>query len=141
MKLALTTALILSFFGLAVLGFANMRMAIGHNNMENCIATAVQGTVCPEAPGTVGFINFHANAARFFSTAVFGASVSAIVAFFMRAFGTSFLNHLRVLPLLAKYRLPQFLLSPAALPKDALNSWLSLHEKRDPALSFSFRPI
>ena len=140
MKFALTSLLVISFFGLAVLGFAGMGMA-GEHGRADCVATAVQGTFCPEAPGTVGFINFHANAARFFSTAVFGASVSAIFAFFALAFGMSILNHCRVLPLLAKYRLPQFLLLPVALPKDALNYWLSLHEKRDPALSFGFRPI
>ena len=141
MRFALTSLFIISFFGLAVFGFAGMGMADEHGHTD-CVATAVQGAVCTEALGTVGSINFHTNAAKFFSTAVFGASASAILlAFFGLAFGISILSHLRILPLLAKYRVPQFLLSPAALPKDAINSWLSLHEKRDPAFSFSFRPI
>ena len=132
--------LIISFFGLAVLGFAVMPMATGHGRMD-CIATAVQGAICPEAPGTVGFINFHAGAVRFFSTAILAVSVLALLALFSATFSASILDHLRSLPLFFKYRAPQFLLTSAALPRDDLNFCLLLHEKRDPASSFSFRSI
>mgnify|MGYP001587166866 FL=1 len=138
MRTAITSLLIISFFGLAVFGFANMAMVDGHGHAD-CIANAVQGTVCPEAPGTIGFINFHAGAIKFFSTAVFGASVLAIFAMFLAlALATFVFICLYEQPLI-NYRLPQFLLAPASLPKETLNHWLTLHEKRDPVLSFSFR--
>ena len=138
MKLLLTSLLVISFFGLAVLGFAGMAMAAGHGHSD-CIATAVQGAVCPEAPGTAGFINFHAGAVRFFSTAVIGASALMFLLLLCALFSESIFDNLRRLPLLFRYRVPQFLLTPGALPKESLNFWLLLHEKRDPSHSFSFR--
>ncbi|MBI2063997.1 MAG: hypothetical protein HYT65_03345 [Candidatus Yanofskybacteria bacterium] len=136
----LSILLIAGFLGIAIFGFMGMD-ASGHGHMD-CIATAVQGKVCPEALGAAGFINFHFNAARFFSTAVFGSLVIAVLAMLLTlALITLFLSRWRDLPLIAKYRLPQFLLAPASLPKDSLNYWLLLHEKRDPSYFFSFRPI
>ena len=140
MRILATQLLIISFFGLAVLGFAGMAMAAGHGHSD-CIATAVQGAVCPEAPGTVGFINFHAGAVRFFSTAVIGASALMFLLLLSALFYESISDNLRRLLLLLRYRVPQFLLMPAALPSETLNFWLFLHEKRDPAHSFSFRYI
>jgi hypothetical protein len=140
MKFALLVLLIISFFGLAVLGFMGMAMAVGHGH-SSCIATAIQGRACPEASGTAGFINFHAGAVKFFSTAVIGVSALAFLALLSTAFSVSILNHLRRLPLLFKYRVLQFLLAPVALPGEALNFWLILHEKRDPSHPFNFRYI
>ena len=136
----LSILLIIGFLGIAIFGFMGMGTD-GHGHMD-CIATAVQGKICPETFGVAGFINFHFNAARFFSTAVFGSlALTALAVFLSFALVTLILSRLRDLPLIAKYRLPQFLLAPASLPKDALNYWLLLHEKRDPAYSFSFRSI
>lgn len=134
MKIALSGIVIIGLFGLAIFSFTNMAMADGHGHM-NCIATVVQGSVCPEAPGTVGFINFHANAAKFFSTAVFGVSaLLALTAFLTITLMTLISDRLRELPLGANYRLSRCLLVPTSLPNEALNYWLLLHEKRDPAI-------
>lgn len=135
MRSLISLLLIIGFLGIAIFGFMGMGID-GHGHMD-CIATAVQGKICPEAFGAVGFINFHFNAARFFSTAVFGSLVlPALAVLLALALVTSILNRLRDLPLIAKYRLPQFLLAPVFLPKDALNYWLLLHEKRDPRFIF-----
>lgn len=141
MRLAFSSLLIVSFFGLAVFSLAGMAMADDYGHAD-CIATAVQGNVCPEVLGTLGFINFHVSAARVFSTAVFGISILGIFGLFlMFVFDNSILKRLRKLPLSARYRISQFLLLPVALPKETLSYWLSLHEKRDPTSFFSFRPI
>src|SRR3989338_1533603 len=116
MNSRLSILLIVGFLGIAIFGFMGMDTS-GHGHMD-CIATAIQGKVCPETLSVIGFINFHFNAARFFSTAVFGSLVIAALAILLAlALVTSILSRLRDLPLITKYRLPQFLLAPASLPK------------------------
>lgn len=70
MKSALITLIILSFLGMAVFSFLAMAGENGHMNL-GCIASAVQNNAsCPEN-NPIGIINFHINAFKTFSLAVF----------------------------------------------------------------------
>ena len=131
MRYGLLILLIAGFLSITVLGFTGMDID-GRGHM-NCIATAVQGKVCPEALGILGFINFHANAIKVFSTAVFEMSILALFPFLLAGFiSTKISSSLRsALPI---YRFPQFLLTSASLPQETFFDWLALHEKRDPVL-------
>lgn len=134
MRHSLSIFLIVSFLSVAVFGFLGMGMS-SHDH-TGCIATAVQGGACPEALGAAGFINFHFNAARFFSTAVLVVSVLAI--FLVLASGVFMTSRLYELAVVLKYRLPQFLTLHVSLPKEALNFLLILQEKRDPSFLLAF---
>lgn len=134
MRFFLFTLLFISFLGIGIFGFSVM----GEGHMD-CIATAVQGKMCPEASGSLGFINFHLNAAKFFSTAVLGQSFVAVFAVLLAGLACAKILHEPYEPSpFLTYRLPQFLLRPAALPKENFFSWLTLHEKRDPMFAPAF---
>lgn len=126
--------LIAGFLSVAIFGFSGMDMG-GHGHV-NCLATAVHGGVCPETFGTAGFIDFHFNAARFFSTAVLVVSVLAI--FFVLASVAFTISRLLEPLVVTKYRLPQFLMLPVSLPKETLNYLLILNEKRDFSFALAF---
>lgn len=133
MRHGLSIFLIAGFLGVAVFGFLGMDMG-GYGHMD-CLATAVQGEVCPEALDAAGFIDFHFNAARFFSTAVL--TLSILVILWVLVAGTFILGRWYEPPVVSKCRLPQFLLLPVSLPREILKFLLILHEKRDPVLSFA----
>ena len=70
MKSVLITLLMISFLGLSVFSI----LAMGHDNGHfhgGCIASLVEGVVCNGIKNVKEFLNFHVNAFKSFSEAVF----------------------------------------------------------------------
>ena len=137
MKYCLSLILIAGLLGIGILSLASMDTG-GHAHMD-CVATAVQGKTCPEAPGTFGFINFHFNAVKFFSTAIFGhvVAIGFILLGLLFADVDIWLTRRNFLVPAFSGSL-QFLQHRRSIPRESFINWLVLHEKRDPNSSLAF---
>ncbi|MEX2053010.1 MAG: hypothetical protein WD898_02155 [Candidatus Paceibacterota bacterium] len=130
MKPILTMLVVISFLGMAVLGFWTMNHATGHTA---CAASLAQGSLCPNS--VLSFISFHVNAFRTFSSAILGQLVLLFLAMILLASPSlvqppwqSFPeNRLRYTGIIEQ-KPPNIFIQ--------LLSWFSLHEKRDPSPSF-----
>ena len=131
MKKWLTIAAIVGFSGMAVFSF----MAMGHASSHfDCFAKIAQGTLCPGGP--LAYVNFHLNAFRIFSTAVFGASILSAILLLLAVLAVYFLKQSP--PVTASFVFigrPDFKFVTSA-QKRQFYRWLSLHEKRDPRQIF-----
>lgn len=136
MKLLLITFLMVSFLGISVFSI----LAMGHGNEHfhgGCVASLAEGIPCRGQNADRGFLNFHVNAFKSFSEAVFNSGLSAFLGLmvlmlgflavfysgifrrgysyiFMRPLGSFYHN-------LKDYVLPQNLID--------MTAWLSLHEQ------------
>ncbi|MDO8557426.1 MAG: hypothetical protein Q7R98_03100 [Candidatus Jorgensenbacteria bacterium] len=73
MKQVFAVLIVLGFLGVAVFGFYAM------HHGQNCIAMAAQGLIgCPLTNAAASSVNFHIDAFRSFSSAVFSAESIAI---------------------------------------------------------------
>ncbi|MBI2676495.1 MAG: hypothetical protein HYX21_00870 [Candidatus Yanofskybacteria bacterium] len=116
----------------------------GHgNNTRGCIISAIQGTACPEESNAFSSAIFHINILKNTIMAFLGqnpelnlfslVSVLSLLFFATASFltlpATSLNGKLFNFLSLAKYRIP-------SARQQRYSAWLSLYEKRDPALSF-----
>ena len=134
MKSTLTLFLAISFLGMAVFSFWGM----DYNEMRNhgaCVAAITQGSMCPEADSTFAFLNFHINAFKTFSSAVFeplfwaGLLAISFLLFIIISFLSSeSCPSLAVLRPYFKRRIQELSL----LASLGFIDWWALHEKRDP---------
>lgn len=98
-----------------------------NENHPSCIASAIQNGNCPIANTLFSFADFHLNALKFFSNAVFGANIlSLILTLFLVVGFTALLNEF-LIPGLARERenLTRLNLSKA---KWKFSRWLSFRE-------------
>lgn len=72
MKLGVTALIIASFVGVAVFGIIVMNHGGKHGG---CLGATAQGGICPEKEGPWAFVNFHGEAFKKFSMAVFGSDL------------------------------------------------------------------
>ena len=137
MKLAFKILLVFSFVGVAVFGFAMMGDGSGHHG--GCLAALAQRTDCPLANSWFSFINFHLNAFRNFSAAVFGSlsllNAAAIILVLVSAVALVAILGSRAAVLLFIYyfRGRQFSKKPPFLSERKFARWLAFHEN-SPAL-------
>lgn len=128
MKSFLTCFIILGFASVAILSI--FTMGYGENGHRGCLAAAANGGNCPEETGFLSFLNFHFNAFKSFSTAIFGDS-SFSLAFFFAALLILISNRLIAdFPLVepeADYRQSRIPESIFTLKRD-FAGWLALHE-------------
>jgi hypothetical protein len=76
MRPFITTFLIVSFVAIAVFGFT----AMNHEHQVGCLAEAASGQSMPcPAHDAVGFLEFHLNAFKAFSLAIFGKIVDILI--------------------------------------------------------------
>lgn len=68
MSRTIATILTISFIGIAIFGFLGIEFMNGHH--ASCIVSTASGSMCPDSESPLGFINFHFNALKNFSTAV-----------------------------------------------------------------------
>jgi len=137
MKVLLTIALFLSFLSVAVFGF----LAINHGSDKHnaCIAAIAGKMPCLAEEGLLSLINFHLNALKSFSMAVFDlAQISAfnvaLIFLSLMFLGRLFVS--RFIPVLSKFVSPGFEISKQPnLFKINFIRWLSLHEN-SPTLVF-----
>lgn len=132
MKLAFTIFLIVGFSAMTILGFWSM----GHEGHGACLASLAQGSLCPEAGSAFAFLNFHANAFKTFSSAVFEslslASISIALLLLVVAMG--FLTNSFSSPPSSIFQ-PYFKWRGQKPPFSAVQTfigWWTLLEKRDP---------
>ena len=121
MKFAFIAILIISFVGVAVFGF--LSMIYGDTHDGGCIASNRLGALCP-LNGTFAFVVFHIDAFKYFSMAVFAATLLILLV------GVIF----SVLPwLLDKDEDDDFVFSirgekfPTLIKNREVTRWLSLH--------------
>ncbi len=147
MKSLFTSWLIASYIGIAVFSVfgmhtqADMNMR-GHEGMattasSNCIASMAKGVDCLKEAEPIDFVNFHIDAFRGFSLAIFGENLLAsllILALLFIGLGLGALFGRLSPPLLnlaySRYGPEQF--NPRA--KHQLLRWLALHENSPASL-------
>lgn len=80
MKYLLIMALVISFPGIAFLGFADMHH---HNEMQNhtavCLFAASEGVNCPGQSNLLEFLNFHLGALKDYSTSAAASGVLLLI--------------------------------------------------------------
>lgn len=117
-------------FGMHTQGDMNMQ---GHDMPQsNCVGATATGVDCPKQANLIDFANFHINAFRGFSVAIFGQNILAsilvlvtwIAGIGLGALLASYLSLSQPHLAYSRYRLKQLSLSP----QDQLLRWLSLHE-------------
>jgi len=134
MTRTITILIMVSFVAIAVFGFLGIEFMTSHH--APCIVSTSQGGICPEESAPLGYINFHLNALRNFSTAVFASvsflilSLILVLAFALNLFGERMFAPEVTTPRPFGCILADF--SPPLLTR--LSNWLSLHEN-SPALS------
>ena len=121
--------LISSLLLLAVFGFVGMLMQMG-NGHGGCLAVQVRGFNCPNNP--IAFLNFHAEALKIFSTAVFSYSFNSLFIFFslLTFFSVLFFRQIfqaeqKRTRVLVKKKETSFASSPL---RRSISRWLSIHE-------------
>lgn len=76
MKSVFISILIISFLGVAVLGF--LSMIFDHEHNGGCIASNRLGVLCP-LNSTFNFVVYHLGAFKYFSTAVFDSVLLVVI--------------------------------------------------------------
>lgn len=122
MKGLLSILAIVSFIAVAVFGFSAMNPHLGHNPHQICVATIVQGFECPVG---VNLADFHINAFKIFSSAVFSSYLLIILLTIFLGSGNLMLFSNRHFANFLKIK-EQTSFQP--LCDRDLTSWLSLHE-------------
>lgn len=120
---------------LVLLAFGAIAFMVFFMGNGNCVAEATHGAACPNA-SPLDYVRFHLTAFSFFSTAVFSmfsgalAIILGLVAWFAYA---NIEEQLTLSPVMSGSR------SRAVLnifkEKQRFSSWISILEKRDPALA------
>lgn len=135
MKIALTTFIILGFFGIAVFGVFAMDFGMngGEHGHDGCIASLAQGGDCPKWQSGLSLLIFHLDAFRGFSTAVFSnyfASALALLSILLSVavFGFFAMARQMAPELAANYRHFGFVESPSFRTRQEFMHWLALHE-------------
>ena len=134
MTRVITISIIVSFVAIAVFGFFGIEFMTSHH--ASCIVSTSQGGVCPEGAAPLDYVNFHLNALRNFSTAVFASvsflalSLILVLVFALNLFGERMFAPEVTTPRPFGCILTDF--SPPLLAR--LSNWLSLHEN-SPTLS------
>lgn len=123
--------LIISVFGVAVLGFYAMNMG-EHSHHAGCIASVVNGIDCPVPSNTPEFLSFHLGAFKSFSTAVLITGLSVLFAltltyFAVLGFSTLFYDFLDS-KIQLTLRFKRFLDSLFYFSLRKKIRWLILHE-------------
>jgi hypothetical protein len=132
MTRTITILIMVSFVAIAVFGFLGIEFMTSHH--APCIVSTSQGAKCPEESGPFAYVNFHLNALRSFSTAVFHSNpaFSALVLFLVLSFslvsGFSAVRESVRERSIATPRLKADLNKPTSPLLMRLWSWLSLHE-------------
>ncbi|KKU91782.1 MAG: hypothetical protein UY23_C0001G0388 [Candidatus Jorgensenbacteria bacterium GW2011_GWA1_48_11] len=132
MKTLFTPFVVLIFLGISVFGFAAL-----HNGMHgaSCLASTLGGGVCVPSGDGFGFASFHLNAFKIFSNATFELALIVLVIFLIVSLALVFapggsgglLNPSGEINFRPREVRPD---------NSSLRQWLTLFEKRDPALSF-----
>jgi len=125
--------------GIAVFGFLGINFMNAHH--ASCIVSTSQGGFCTEKIDPLGFINFHFNTLKGFSTAVFGSGLQIallaamfliIYAMFWRSAFASFAAKKATIP---KFSIRALSVDEAvSSSKRKFIGWLSLREN-SPSLS------
>ncbi|HEY4484420.1 MAG TPA: hypothetical protein VI978_01720 [Candidatus Paceibacterota bacterium] len=144
MKL-LSYLLIVGLLSIFLLGSSAVNFGSNHgheNDAKGCIISAIQGTACPEEGNAFSSAIFHINILKNTIMAVLGQSSGLNLLSLFSVLSLLFLAVAAFLSLpttnpnrklsnflsLAKYRIP-------SVHQQRYSAWLSLYEKRDPALS------
>jgi len=131
MKFLFTTALLVSFVGVAAFGFSGMHYNDSQDHGGSCIWAASQGVDCPKQGSTTNYLTFHLDAFKGFSTAIFVGNVMSSLFLTLTSLlfiGLAFLSpNLFKPPQLAFYR-HQYRDSFSPHQKQRLTRWLALHE-------------
>ncbi len=133
MKSALATLLIFSFMSIAVFGVFAMSHGTSHaSGSRGCIGAMAQGTDCPKEESVLGFLAFHLNAFRSFSTAIFSQNILSLFLFVASllllagtAMGRLFAESVS---LDCHSRFRQFFEPPVTHLQPQIIRWLALHE-------------
>lgn len=140
MRSILATILTISFVAVAIFGFVAINPN-GGRSFNGCIAAASHGGSCPGEESPLNIFDFHINAFKSFSTAVFDLLILGFVVFVAAPFV------LKALQEIYRASLKQVLIDNRykLRHKECLNStslirklfrWLAIHELRDPETSF-----
>ena len=128
MKHSFALVSIFGFVSLAVFGFLGMSYAMNEGHVA-CVASAAQNLSCPLETSQIGFVSFHLNALKNFSTAVFSDGLLFLtVALFLAIelcliFKFKFLPNLFLKPCRVFYEE-----NPDSQIRRKFFRWLSLHE-------------
>lgn len=101
-----------------------------------CIASLVQGSLCPETGAIFSFLNFHTSAFKTFTSAVFGHLLLIFLLAALFLVLTVLFFKLKTSPIPTAFsvyfrrRLSELLFLIAS----GFIDWWALHEKRDPSL-------
>mgnify|MGYP001604232758 CR=1 FL=1 len=130
MKSWLTILLTIGFIGITIFGAFTMGHAseIGHSGS---IAATAQSTDCPKKEDIFGFLNFHLNVFRTFSTAIFLESIiislllliALLIIFNLKVRINSY-----ILPNLERNQTRYQFLESFLPQKRKLARWLAIHE-------------
>jgi len=131
MKFLLTTTLLVSFVGVAVFGFSGIHYSDSQNHGGGCVFAASQGVDCPTQGSSVGYLTFHLDAFKGFSTAIFGESVMSLLLLVLASLffigRVCFVHSLFWPPKFALYRYRSKGSFPLPQTQE-LTRWLALHE-------------
>jgi hypothetical protein len=131
-----TIYIVISFVSVAVFGFLGISFMNDHH--AACIVSTSSGAACP-GDSPISFINFHLNALKNFSTAVFSGNLFAGLLFLALALLFVRLGWLTASSSARAVAIPRYFGQPidrfSAPLKFQLVSWLSLLEFSPPCLS------
>lgn len=138
MKFAITTFLIFCLIGIAIFGVFTMNHSSGHSH-NGCVAATSQGVDCSKETDALSFINFHLDAFRSFSTAIFGDNLAnalfLLIVLMLPITDGVIVNIRQTQPTLTtNYQRRRFLESYPFQFQRELTHWLALHEN-SPATS------
>lgn len=128
MKSLFTSAVLVSFIGIAVFGIFGMHAGMQNHN-DGCIAATAQGTDCPRQADLIDYLTFHLNAFQNFSAATVSTITFSLLILSLLVVGAAFGASLRslALPKLAPHRVGWS--DPFRPPSQyGLIHWLALHE-------------
>lgn len=124
----LASVLIIGFFGVAVFGF----FAMGHGDDHNskCFAVVSSGADCAVFTSILEFIEFHLNALRKFSTAVFASAIELPLLLFVFAYAVfAFSSPQAVFHIVSRSANERMNRTARELSNRKFRHWLSLCEQ------------
>lgn|SRR3989338_7802421 len=141
-KFSLITLLILSFFGVTVLGAWGMSFIDMHSHQGGCIASLANGFNCPNENSPWDFAYFHIDAFKSFSNATLSDGLVSLIAVLVWLIGV-FIYGWRSLTLWGSSDLAERLahiFEPVNFSAHRhVLRWLSLHENSPTNAATSFR--
>jgi hypothetical protein len=125
-KYIISPFLIAGFFAVAMLGVLAMNPAGGHGFA--CFASMAEGRPCVGDEDVFGSLNFHLNAFKDFSTAIFGGSIFAFLLLFLALSLTLIFITGLTTNLAISHQAQQLSKQHSFPPQRKIARWLSFHE-------------